>query len=34
MFCATGIRPKCAQQLAIAGFNMGPEMFEHQVAIA
>jgi len=34
LFRATGIRPKCAQQLAIAGFAMGPELFEHQVRIA
>jgi pilus assembly protein CpaF len=34
VFRATGIRPKCAQQLAIAGFAMGPELFEHQVRIA
>ena len=34
MFRATGIRPKCAQQLAVAGFMMGPELFEHQVKIA
>src|SRR5215204_890855 len=26
VFRATGIRPKCAQQLALAGFNMGPEL--------
>ena len=31
---ATGIRPKVAQQLAVAGFTMGPELFEHQVRIA
>jgi len=29
-FVATGIRPKCAQLLATAGFNMPPEMFEHR----
>jgi len=34
MFRATGIRPKVAQQLAVAGFTMGPELFEHQVKIA
>ena len=29
-FRATGIRPKCAQRLASAGFTMPPEMFEHR----
>ena len=29
-FRATGIRPKCAQQLAQGGFHMAPEMFEHR----
>ena len=33
LFRATGIRPKCAQQLAMAGFPMNPEMFEHRVLI-
>ncbi len=33
MFRATGIRPKCAQQLAVAGYTMKPELFEHQVAV-
>jgi len=32
-FRATGIRPKCAQQLATAGFAMRPEMFDHRVAV-
>jgi pilus assembly protein CpaF len=34
MFRATGIRPKCAQSLATAGYMMAPEMFDHRVAIA
>src|SRR5688572_23443777 len=33
-FRATGIRPKCSQQLATAGHVMPPEMFEHRVAVA
>jgi pilus assembly protein CpaF len=33
MFRATGIRPKCAQQLASAGFPMPPELFEHRVTV-
>jgi pilus assembly protein CpaF len=33
MFRATGIRPKCAQQLASAGFHMPPEMFEHRFVV-
>ncbi len=33
VFRATGIRPKCAQQLATAGFAMRPEMFEHRLVI-
>ena len=33
-FRATGIRPKCAQQLATAGFVMGPELFEHRFVVA
>ena len=28
-FRATGIRPKCAAALAMAGYSMPPEMFEH-----
>jgi pilus assembly protein CpaF len=32
-FRATGIRPKCAQQLAQAGFSMSPELFEHQLTV-
>jgi pilus assembly protein CpaF len=32
-FRATGIRPKCAQQLAQAGFHMSPELFEHQLVV-
>ena len=32
-FRATGIRPKCSQQLATAGFTMPPEMFEHRVDV-
>ena len=31
VFRATGIRPKCAQQLAQAGFTMAPELFEHRM---
>jgi pilus assembly protein CpaF len=34
MFRATGIRPKCAQALATAGFLMAADMFDHRVAIA
>jgi pilus assembly protein CpaF len=33
VFRATGIRPKCAQQLATAGFLMPPELFEHRLVI-
>jgi pilus assembly protein CpaF len=33
-FRATGIRPKCAQQLAQAGFNMAPELFEHRLVVS
>ncbi len=33
-FRATGIRPKCAQQLATAGYQMAPEMFEHRHVVA
>jgi pilus assembly protein CpaF len=33
LFRATGIRPKCAKQLATAGFHMAPEMFEHRLVI-
>ncbi len=32
-FRATGIRPKCAQQLAQAGFQMAPELFEHRLVV-
>jgi len=34
MFRATGIRPKCAQQLGTAGFAMAADMFDHRVAVA
>ena len=34
VFRATGIRPKCAAQLATTGFAMPPEMFEHRVVVA
>jgi pilus assembly protein CpaF len=34
IFRATGIRPKCAQSLATAGYAMAAEMFDHRVAIA
>jgi pilus assembly protein CpaF len=33
VFRATGIRPKCAQLLAMAGFATPPEMFEHVVEV-
>jgi pilus assembly protein CpaF len=33
VFRATGIRPKCAQQLASAGFTMAPELFEHRLVV-
>jgi pilus assembly protein CpaF len=33
VFKATGIRPKCAQQLATAGYSMSPELFEHRLAV-
>jgi pilus assembly protein CpaF len=33
VFRATGIRPKCAQQLASAGFPMPPELFEHRLIL-
>jgi pilus assembly protein CpaF len=33
VFRATGIRPKCAQQLASAGFHMPPELFEHRQVV-
>jgi pilus assembly protein CpaF len=33
-FRATGIRPKCAQQLAQAGFHMAPELFEHRMVVS
>lgn len=33
VFRATGIRPKCAQQLAQAGFHLAPEMFDHRVEV-
>ena len=34
VFRATGIRPKCAQSLATAGFMMAADMFDHRLAIA
>jgi pilus assembly protein CpaF len=34
VFRATGIRPKCAQQLATAGFHMPPELFEHRLVVS
>ncbi|MBP7775931.1 MAG: CpaF family protein [Acidobacteria bacterium] len=34
IFRATGIRPKCAQSLATAGFLMAADMFDHRLAIA
>lgn len=34
MFRATGIRPKCAQQLGTGGFAMAADMFDHRVAVA
>jgi pilus assembly protein CpaF len=33
-FRATGIRPKCSQQLAASGFQLGAHMFEHSQAVA
>ena len=33
VFRATGIRPKCAQALASAGFPMAPELFEHRLVV-
>ncbi len=33
VFRATGIRPKCAQALASAGFPMPPELFEHRLVV-
>jgi pilus assembly protein CpaF len=33
VFRATGIRPKCASALAMAGFATPPEMFEHRVVV-
>jgi pilus assembly protein CpaF len=32
-FRATGIRPKCAQQLAQAGFNMSADLFDHRMVV-
>jgi pilus assembly protein CpaF len=32
-FKATGIRPRCAEQLATAGIHLPPEMFQHVKAI-
>lgn len=34
VFRATGIRPKCAQALATAGFMMAADLFDHRHAIA
>ena len=34
VFRATGIRPKCAQSLATAGYMMAADMFDHRQAIA
>ena len=33
-FRATGIRPKCAQQLAQAGFAMSAELFDHRMVVS
>jgi hypothetical protein len=33
VFKATGIRPKCSQQLVTAGFKMSPELFEHRMVV-
>jgi hypothetical protein len=30
LFKASGIRPKCAEQLATAGYPLPMDMFEHQ----
>ena len=32
-FRATGIRPKCAQHLAQAGFNMSADLFDHRLVV-
>jgi pilus assembly protein CpaF len=32
-FKATGVRPKCADQLTTAGFPLPMDMFEHQQAV-
>ncbi|MDH4064921.1 MAG: CpaF family protein [Acidobacteriota bacterium] len=34
VFRATGIRPKCAQQLSTAGFHMAPQLFEHRHVVS
>ena len=33
-FRATGIRPKCSQQLQASGFPLPIDMFEHTYAVA
>ena len=33
-FRATGIRPKCAQQLAQAGFTLSAELFDHRMVVS
>ena len=33
VFRSTGIRPKCATQLATAGYVMAPEMFDHRLEV-
>ena len=33
-FRATGIRPKCAEQLATSGIHLPAEMFEHTKQVA
>ena len=33
VFRATGIRPKCAQQLGQAGFRLAADLFDHRVAV-
>jgi pilus assembly protein CpaF len=34
VFRATGIRPKCAQQLAQAGYRLPAELFEHRLVVS
>ena len=34
VFRATGIRPKCAQQLAQTGFTLGANLFDHRMVVS